>query len=110
MASVMSLPGGRNETIFDMRDFLSLVEEFMGVEASCWLEEWISENDEEAGYIDDLEKETDGLRSHHRQIMEELRTHVEIIARLIRDKEIDRKALSAAVGSIGCITMREAGR
>jgi len=110
MANVMILPDGRNETIFDMRDFLRLLEEYMGFEARSWLEEWLADREDDAGYIEELEKEADGLRARHREVMEELRTHSETIARLIRGKEIDRKALSAAAGSIGCITGREAGR
>jgi hypothetical protein len=42
--------------------------------------------------------------------MTELRKESETIAGLIREKEIDRRALSAAAGNIGCITWREANR
>jgi len=110
MANVITLPDGRNETIFDEQDFMELVERYMGSDARHWLEDWLGNNDDVADYIDDLEKETDGLRAHHREVMAELRTHSESIAKLIRGKEIDRKALSAAAGNIGCITWREASR
>ena len=39
--------------------------------------------------------------------MAELRQQSEIIAGLIREKEIDRRALSSAAGTIGSITWRE---
>lgn len=39
--------------------------------------------------------------------MAELRKQSETIAGLIREKDIDRRALSAAAGAIGCITWRE---
>ena len=110
MANVITLPDGRNETIFDGRDFMDLVDGYMGCEARRWLEDWLSEMDGDADYIDDLEKETDSLRAHHKEVMAELRKESETIARLIREKEIDRKALSTAAGNIGCITWREAGR
>ena len=42
--------------------------------------------------------------------MAELRSYSETIAGLIREKEIDRRALSAAAGSIGRITWREVNR
>lgn len=107
MANVITLPDGRNETIFDERDFMDVLERYMGSEARLWLEDWLGENDDVADYIGDLEKEADGLRAHHKEVMAELRTHSETIAKLIREKEIDRKALSAEAGKIGCITWRE---
>lgn len=110
MADVITLPDGRNEPIFDERDFMDLVERYMGSDARRWLEDWLGENDDVADYIDDLEKEADGLRAQHREVMTELRTHSETIARLIREKDIDRRALSAAAGNIGCITWREVNR
>jgi len=42
--------------------------------------------------------------------MTELRQHSEAIAALIREKGIDRKALSTEAGAIGCITWREMNR
>ena len=110
MANVITLPDGRNETIFDERDFLDLVDGRMGSEARRWLEDWLAERDGDSDYIDDLEKEADGLRAHHREVMTELRKESETIAGLIREKEIDRRALSTAAGNIGCITWREANR
>ena len=110
MANVITLPDGRNETIFDERDFLNLVDGLMGSEARRWLEDWMAERDGDSGYIDDLEKETDSLRTHHREVMTELRKESETIAGLIREKEIDRRALYTAAGNIGCITWREANR
>ena len=110
MANVISLPDGRNETIFEERDFMDLVEEYMGSEARRWLEDWLGNNDDVSDYIDDLEKEADALRAHHKEVMAELRKHSETIAGLIREREIDRKALSTAAGNIGCITWREVNR
>ena len=57
--------------------------------------------------IEDLEKEVEGLRARHKEVMQELRRQSETIAGLIREKEIDRKALSSAAGAIGSITWRE---
>ena len=110
MANVITLPDGRNETIFDEQDYMELVERYMGSDARRWLEDWLGNNDDVADYIDDLEKEADGLRAHHREVMTELRKESETIAGLIREKEIDRRALSTAAGSIGRITWREANR
>ncbi len=108
MITVITLPDGRNETIFNERDFFDLVDECMGFEARRWLEGWLNEHSY-ADYIEELEKEMDVLRAHHREVMEELRRQSEAIAGLISEKDIDRKALSAAAGTIGCITWREVG-
>ena len=105
MANVITLPDGRNETIFDEQDFLWLIDRYMGFDARCWLEDLLAGREDD--YIDDLEKEADRLYAHHKEVMTELRKESETIAGLIREKEIDRKALSAAAGSIGCITWRE---
>ncbi len=107
MANVMQLPDSRIETIFGERDFLDLLETYMGSEARRWLEDWLGENDDMSDYIDDLEKESEGLRARHREVMESLRKQSETIAALIREKDIDRTALSAAAGIIGSITWRE---
>ena len=110
MANTIMLPDGRIETVFKERDFLDLVVEYMGSDACRWMEDWLAEKDGDADYVTYLEKEADSLRVHHKEVMAELRKESEIIAGLIRRKEIDRKALSTAAGNIGSITWREAGR
>ena len=107
MADVIQLSDGSVHTLFDERDALELVDRHMGVEMRKWLEGWMSEGNDDAAYIDDLEKEAEGLRAHHKEVMAELRRQSETIAALIREKEIDRKALSAAAGAIGRVTWRE---
>ena len=107
MANVITLPDGGNETIFDERDFLYLVEERMGFEARRWLEGWLSGDDDLRLYIKNLESDLKEERERRKDVMAELRKEAETIAGLICEKEIDRKALSAAAGSIGSITWRE---
>ncbi len=107
MADVIQLSDGSIHTIFNERDALELVDRFMGMEMRKWLEGWMSEGEDDAAYIEDLEKEAEGLRTHHKDVMQEFRRQSETIAGLIREKEIDRRALSAAAGAIGSITWRE---
>ena len=97
MADVITLKNGRNEIVFD---------EHMGSEARRWLEDWMTESGDAIDYIGDLEKEADSLRAHHKDVMVQLRQQSETIAGMIREKNIDRKALSTAAGQIGCITWR----
>lgn len=108
MADVIQLSDGSVQTVFDERDALDLVDKYMGMEMRQWLEDWMSEGDDDAAYIEYLEKEADSLRDHYKEVMAELRKESETIAGLIREKDIDRRALSAAAGNIGCITWREA--
>ena len=110
MADVIQLSDGSVHTIFDERDALDLIDGCMGAEMRNWLEDLLGGNDDDAVYITDLEKEMNDLRAHHREVMEELRKHSEAVAALIREKKIDRKALSTAVGAIGCVTWREVNR
>ena len=107
MADVIRLPGGGTYIICNDRDALELVDERLGMDMRRWLEDRLSEGDGAEDYIADLDKEADGLRARHKEVMAELRQHSEAIATLIRGKEIDRVKLSAEAGAIGCITWRE---
>lgn len=107
MANVIQLKSGQVETVFDLDGLLYLVEQHMGSDARLMLEDCIAEIEDPEEYISDLEKENQRLRDHHHAVMEELRSLSEAEARLIQEREIDRKALSAVAGKIGTITWRE---
>ncbi len=110
MADVIRLVGGGTYVICNDRDALELVDERLGMDMRRWLEDRLSEDDGAEDYIADLEKEADGLRARHKEVMAELRQHSEAIAALIRGKDIDRVKLSTEAGTIGCITWREINR
>ena len=97
MAEVLQLSDGSIHTVFDIRDMMELIDSHLGYEARRWL----------GDYVSDLEKEVEGVRAHHREVMNSLRAESEKIACLIREKEIDRMQLSTAAGRIGTITWRE---
>ena len=107
MASVIQLKNGRTETVFDLDGLLYLVEEHLGSDARRLLEDFTAPEDDTAEYIADLEQEYKRYRDHHHEVMRELRDLSETEARLIREPEIDRKALSTVAGKIGKITWRE---
>lgn len=110
MADVIQLSDGSVHTVFDECDALELISTYMGCEIQRWLEDRLNGGEDVESYIEDLEKEADSLRAHHKEVMTELRQHSEAIAALIREKDIDRKALSTEAGAIGCITWREMNR
>ena len=110
MADVIQLSDGSVHTVFDDHDALDLISTYMGYEIQRWLEDRLNGGEDVESYIEDLEKEADSLRAHHKEVMTELRQHSEVIAALIREKDIDRKALSTEAGTVSCVTWREMNR
>ena len=104
MASVITTKDGKNHTLFDERDLFALIDEYVGDEARRWLEDFIT--DVKYEHSEDAE-ELEGAKEHHKDVMRQLREQSEIIAELIRAREIDRGKLSTAAGKIGKITWRE---
>lgn len=107
MADVIQLKDGTIETVFNTRDLLDLIGNHMGFEIQRLLEERLEEPESLEAYIDNLEKDADDLRARYKDRMAELREQSEIIARLIREKDIDRRTLSTAVGAIGSLTRKD---
>ena len=107
MANVIQLKTGQVETVFDLEDLLRLVEAHMGDETRRLLEDLTGPEDDAEEYIAHLEKKNQRLREHHREVMQTLRELSETEAKLIREKEINRVALSSVAGKIGKITWRE---
>ena len=107
MPSVIQLKSGQTETVFDLEGLLYLVEEHMGDEARRLLEDFTVPEEDDPDALADLEAEYKRYRDHHHEVMRELRDLSETEARLIREPEIDRKALSGIAGKIGTITWRE---
>lgn len=107
MATTISMPDGRIETVFDLAGLLRLIEEQVGYEARDLLEEWIRPDSDAEDYIRYLEKEAVAQKTRRLDAMKALRKQSETIAELIREKEIDRVKLSHAAGAISLITWRE---
>lgn len=107
MADVLELSDGSIHTVFDIRDVMELIDTHIGSEVRRWLEEYLTEDDDLGDYVSDLEAEVKGIRDHHHEVMHSVREESEKIACLIRERDIDRKALSTAAGRIGTITWRK---
>ena len=107
MATTITMPDGKIETVFDLGGLLRLIEERMGYEARLLLEEWIRPDNKAEEYIQFLQKEVEALKVRHLDTMKALREQSETITGLIREKDIDRVKLSHAVGAISMITWRE---
>lgn len=107
MAEMIRLPDGSVSAVLCLRDFMELTGKWMGSEALAWLEGYLEDIRLDDRDVAELEKELEKQKDHNRQVMERLCNDAEEIAGLIRKKEIDRAALSAAAGRIGTICWRE---
>lgn len=107
---LIMLNDGSLEVVADMRDFLDLIDRHLGLEARRWLEDVIDDELANTLYTEELEKEIDGLKEYHREVIKEIRRHDEKLGNLISEKELSRREISNTVGAIGVITWREMNR
>lgn len=110
MAHVLTTNSGENFILVDFRDFTDLVERHIGIEARDWLLEYIDDAYGDEDEIDAVIEEHEKARDRHKQVMEEIRKETEKLAGLIREKELDRVAISEVAGRIGSLTWREVNR
>lgn len=110
MAHVLTTNSGENVILMDFRDFTDLVERHIGIEARDWLLEYLDDAYGDEAEIDAVIEEHEKARDRHKQVMEEIRTEAERLAGLIREKELDRAAISHTAGRIGSLTWREVNR
>ena len=106
----LSMNDGTIEYVSDLRDFCELADKYMGFDSRHWLEGLIEEEFEASAYAEELEKEIDGLKEYHREVIRSIRKYDEKLGELIREKELDRRKISNTVGAIGLITWRELNR
>ena len=109
MGQILTLKDGSNHTVLNDEDLMYLVREYMGDEMADAMREMI-ENiylDCDAEYVSELEKEIDGQKEKHKEVMLKLREAAEELAGEIRKQEQDRKKISNIAGTISCITGRE---
>lgn len=110
MAQIITTPDGENNIVMDLRDFTDLIDQYLGSEARCWLEGYLSDTysdeDETQSIMDYYEKKLEEKKA----VMAEIRAEAEKLAGLICQKDLDRKAVSNTAGRIGAITWREVNR
>lgn len=110
MAAVIKMKDEQIQVVMGLRDFLYLVDHYMGDESCRWLEEFMEEKEAENRDYDDLFDYTEKMRVHYKEVMEKLRQRAEKLAGLIQQRELDRKAISNTAGSISVLTWKEANR
>lgn len=86
MGQVIALPNGKTDTIYGIEDIVRLIGEHIGDDARMFLEDYLAEPSDDAAYAHELEKEIEGLRAHHKEVMRELRSLSEVEARIIQQR------------------------
>jgi hypothetical protein len=110
MPDLIKFNDGTQDVIFDMKDFLMMLEVHLGSDARKWLETYLEgEEDTELAYVE-LEKELESEKDHTRDVLLKLQTLSCEINGILRKRKIDWEALSAAAGKIGNRIFLELGR
>ena len=86
-------------TILEPRHMLELADEYMGSDARMWFEDYLAEADSQTADVAAMETYYEKRIEHY--------AHSEKLAGLIREKELNRVAISHEAGQIGVITGRE---
>lgn len=107
MADTLMLWDGNVQTVFSADDFIQLVDEYMGMDARRYLENRLDDSDAAWSCVEEAEKERDGWRDRHRDVMSRLREHSGKLSELISEKEPDRREISNVCGAIGLIIYKE---
>lgn len=94
-------------TIMEPRHMLELVDEYMGYDARVWIEDYIAGADCQTADVAAMETWYEKRIEHYQEVIRELRSHAEKLAGLIREKELNRVAISHEAGQIGVITGKE---
>lgn len=94
-------------TIMEPRHMLELVDEYMGYDARVWIEDYIAGADCQTADVAAMKTWYEKRIEHYQEVIRELRSHAEKLAGLIREKELNRVAISHEAGQIGVITGRE---
>lgn len=94
-------------TIMEPRHMLELMDEYMGYDARVWIEEYLTGADSQTADVAAMEEFYEKRIDHYQEVIRELRSHSEKLAGLIREKELNRVAISHEAGQIGVITGRE---
>lgn len=110
MAKLIKTEDGSFRVVFNTDDVIDAVEDHLGKDAADMLREELERPDEQEEADEGLERKLKEQTEHYMKVFRELRKQSGMIARLIRQREIDRVALSVAAGKIGRITWEEIKR
>lgn len=87
---------GKNELVFDARDFEMLIDKYMGFEAVKIFQEFIAEREEEIPDNTDLTAYELDLESNMRAF-EDIHAESEAVLEALQEKRLDRKEITKIV-------------
>ena len=110
MAHVIEVEG-RTAVVFCLKDMMELIDQHMGPDFLTALEETLSETYASEFEWAQIEREhrteLDEIREHYHNVIRDIRDQSVEMAGLIREKRLNRNAISRCAGKIGTLTWRE---
>lgn len=104
MAHVMKLKDGRMVTAFHLKDVLEVVEEYAGQEPRRYIEDYISEAEQDSLDFEAQEKyygeRLERMEAHQRSVLNDVKEELEAVEQMLLASRLDRKKLTAAVKHI----------
>lgn len=110
MAHVIEVKG-KAAVVIGLKDMMELIDQHMGPDFLTALEETLSEiyaSEFEWAQIErEHRSELEEIREHYHNVIRDIRDQSEELAELIREKRLNRNAISKCAGKIGTLTWRE---
>jgi len=101
MPCTVRMKDGRILTVFDMRDAMDAVEDYAGYEIRQYIEEYVTEANEEREYsvaeCERMEKEAEIDADHQRRILCDVREELDAISVMLAEPRLNREKLTKAV-------------
>ena len=105
--ALLTLWDGRVENVTDDRDMMYLVDEYMGMDARWWFEDRNKEQEDIEKEYDDLWKDYEKQQEEHKAVIREIEAETDKLSDLLKQKRLNRKAISDALKAIDLIVWRE---
>ena len=104
MAHVMEMKDGKTATVFGLSDVLEMVEEYAGTEPRRFIEEYVSEINQDRVDFEEQEKYYEGriekLEDHQRAFLNDVKEELEAMEQFLDAPRLSRTKLHAAVRNI----------
>ena len=95
MQGVLATRDGKIHTVLDIRDILTLVNDYAGCEIRSWIEEWIDEQlleiEDAKGEAQECQEELDQLRDHQRLVLSDIYEDAAWLIKLTNEPKMKRE-------------------
>lgn len=104
MAHVMEMKDGKKATVFGLRDVLEIIREYAGEEPRRFMEEYLSETEQDRVDFEKQEKYYEGRLEkqgdRQRALLNDLKEELEAVEQLLSASRLNRAKLADAVRRI----------